>query len=228
MGTTKTNALETEIQFLYLHSQSTAEPDTPISLKMSYPSTLNQETELLRSVSQGDEKAFTILYNHYHQRLGSHIYRITRSAEAAEEVVHDVFLKIWLNRETLAQIENFQVYLYVISKNAALNCLKRIAREQATTTDLDAHQDLMQRTDNSEDDYRYLLIDEAIDLLPSQQRQVYLLARHQRLTYAEVGLAMGLSRETVKKYLQIATDSISAHIRKKLIVSILLTIQNYF
>ncbi|MCE6989715.1 RNA polymerase sigma factor [Dyadobacter sp. CY323] len=195
---------------------------------MPYPSSLHQETALLQAVSQGDERAFTVLYNHYHQRLGVHIYGITKSAELAEEVVHDVFLKIWLNREMLADIENFPVYLYVVSKNAALNCLKKTAREQTKTTDLDTALDYLQITETAEDDYRYLLIDEAIDRLPPQQRQVYLLSRHERLTYAEVALQMGLSKETVKKYLQIATEFISTYIRKRLIISILTAIQIYF
>jgi RNA polymerase sigma factor (sigma-70 family) len=195
---------------------------------MPYLSALQQETELLRSVSQGDERAFTTLYNHYHQRLGIHIYCITKSTELAEEIVHDVFLKIWLNRELLAEIENFPVYLYVVSKNAALNCLKKVAREKATTTDLDMVTDQVQLAETADEDYRYLLIDEAIDRLPFQQRQAYLLSRHERLTYSEIALRMGLSKETIKKYLQISTDSISNYIRKRLIISILLAIQDYF
>jgi RNA polymerase sigma-70 factor (family 1) len=194
---------------------------------MPYPSALHQETELLLAVSQGDERAFTTLYNHYHQRLGLHIYRITKSTELAEEVVHDVFLKIWLNRETLAEIDNFSVYLYVISKNAALNCLKRIAREKAVTTDLDPVLDQIPMMETPEEDYRYILIDEAIDRLPPQQRQAYLLARHERLTYAEVALRMGLSKETVKKYLQIATEFICGYIGKRLIISILILSKNF-
>jgi RNA polymerase sigma-70 factor (ECF subfamily) len=81
-------------------------------------------------------------------------------------------------------------------------------------------------TETPEDDYRYILIDEAIDRLPPQQRQAYLLARHERLTYAEVAMRMGLSKETVKKYLQIATEFISGYITKRLIISILFLIQN--
>ena len=103
-------------------------------------SALHQENEVLRGVSQGDEKAFALLFNHYHQRLGLHIYHITKSTELAEEIVHDVFLKIWMNRELLDEIENFQAYLFVISKNAALNCLKKIANEQARRVDLDSDQ----------------------------------------------------------------------------------------
>lgn len=181
-----------------------------------YRSALNDEEELLRQVAAGDERAFARLFDHYHQRLGAHIFRITRSAPVAEELVHDVFLKIWLNRELLAGVENFAVYLFVVSKNAALNALKKIAAERARFTDLDV---ACEGIPEQPDDYRYALIDEAIDQLPPQQRQVYMLSRHQRLSYNEIALQMGLSRETVKKYLQIATASIISYIGKSVKLS---------
>jgi len=190
-----------------------------------YRSALNDEKALLRQVAGGDERAFTRVFDHYHQRLGQHIYRIARSRSVAEEVVHDVFLKIWRNRELLPEIENFQVYLFVISKNAALNALRKVAAEQAKFTGLD---DATESEPDQPEDYRYALIDEAIDQLPPQQRQVYLLSRHERLSYNEIALQMGLSRETVKKYLQIATASIISYIGKSVKMSPILVLKIFF
>ncbi|WP_031530168.1 RNA polymerase sigma factor [Dyadobacter crusticola] len=195
---------------------------------MPYLTAMHRESEVLRRVSEGDERAFASLFNHYHQRLGVHIFRITRSEELAAEVVQDVFLKIWLNKELLAEVQSFPVYLYVVSKNAALNCLKKVASESARTVDIDLHSEHFPIAETAEEDHRYLLIDEAIDLLPPQQKQVYLLSRHQRLSYAEIAGQMNISRETVKKYLQIATGSISSHIRNKLITSLVLVAQYFF
>ncbi|MGG7664127.1 RNA polymerase sigma factor [Dyadobacter sp. BHUBP1] len=190
-----------------------------------YRSALNDEKALLRQVAAGDERAFTRIFEHYHQRLGMHIYRITRSESVAEELVHDVFLKIWRNRELLVEVENFPVYLFVISKNAALNALKKIAAERVKFTGLD---DAEEGQAEQPDDYRYALIDEAIDQLPHQQRQVYLLSRHQRLSYHEIALQMGLSKETVKKYLQIATASIISYIGKSAKMSPVLVLKIFF
>jgi len=190
-----------------------------------YRSALNDEKNLLRQVAAGDERAFTKVFDHYHQRLGAHIYRITRSESVAEELVHDVFLKIWRNRELLSEIENFSVYLFVVSKNAALNALKKIAAERAKFTELD---DATEGEPEQPNDYRYALIDEAIDQLPPQQREVYLLSRHQRLSYHEIALQMGLSKETVKKYLQIATASIVSYIGKSVKMSPILVLEIFF
>jgi RNA polymerase sigma-70 factor (family 1) len=167
------------------------------------------EKELLLQVARGDEHAFSELFNTYHQYLGAHIYRITDSVELAEEVVQDTFLKIWLNRKTLSSIKNFKAYMFVISKNHALNCLRKLAKEriaQKSIEDNTAALDIADLVDNN--DY-YNLLDEAIDHLPPQQQKVYLLSRHDRLKYDEIANKMGLSRETVKKYLQVATLSIT-------------------
>jgi RNA polymerase sigma-70 factor (ECF subfamily) len=63
---------------------------------------------------------------------------------------------------------------------------------------------------------RYTLLDEAIDQLPEQQRKVYLLSRCEQLTYSEISGIMNISRETVKKYIQIAIASITSFIKKKI------------
>jgi RNA polymerase sigma factor (sigma-70 family) len=181
--------------------------------KMSYLAPTYEEKEIVQQVAQGDERAFRILFNRYHHKLGSYIYHITKSDELAQEVVQDVFLKIWINRTSLLEVIHFQAYLYVISKNHALNCVKKLAHEKALTMHLDV--------------VPYRLIDEAIDQLPQQQKLVYLLSRHERLQYAEIASRLSLSRETVKKYLQISTESITCYIRKRLAISLLIFISNF-
>jgi len=186
---------------------------------MSGLSIIDEDNELLRQVVLGDEKAFRIVFNKYHNRLGSHLFRITKSHELAQEVVQDIFLKIWMNRAGLSGVRNFKAYLYVMSKNHALNCLQNNALEKTLTTSLEDNQDF-QTDDITEENEKYRLIDEAIDRLPPQQKQVYLMSRHERLNYNEIAARLSLSRETVKKYLQIASESITSCIRKKLIISI--------
>jgi RNA polymerase sigma-70 factor (family 1) len=189
-------------------------------MQMNELSIINEENKLLHLIANGDEKAFGVVFKRYNDLLGSHIFRITNSHELAQEVVQDIFLKIWLNRTELIHIQNFKAYLYVLSKNHALNCLKRVAMERVIITNLSPKEDL-QQDEVAEENEKYLLFDEAIDQLPPQQRKVYLMSRHERLRYAEIASRLNISTETVKKYLQIASESISSYVRKKYIVSAL-------
>jgi RNA polymerase sigma-70 factor (family 1) len=177
------------------------------------------ENDLLLRVADGDEQAFSELFNTHHQLLGTHIYRITGSAELAEEVVQDVFLKIWLSRESLAAVQHFRAYLFVISKNHALNCLRKLAKERLRQKTIEENAMVLLPEDNSGLDAYYSLLDEAIDHLPPQQQKVYLLSRHKRLKYDEIASQMGLSRETVKKYLQASTHSITNFVQSNMDMS---------
>src|SRR5690606_31275885 len=122
--------------------------------------------------------------------------------------------KIWIGREALAEVRNFRAYLFVASKNHALNCLKRIARERVMKEEWAQGETQVQDPDPATPAYD-ALIDEAIDRLPPQQQKVYLLSRHERLKYAEIAARLELSRETVKKYLQLAVNSIRLYIQNR-------------
>jgi RNA polymerase sigma-70 factor (family 1) len=195
---------------------------------MSYLASLNNEKEILQLVACGDERAFRALFDSYHHRLGTYIFHIVKSQELAQEAVQDVFLKIWTNRTSLAEINNFQAYLFVISKNHALNCLKKLATEQALTAHLDEWNYEPQPDETNDESERYTLVDQAIDRLPKQQKIVYLLSRHERLQYAEIANRLSISPKTVKKYLQISTESITCYIRKNLTISTLLIMFKFF
>lgn len=182
----------------------------------------NSENNLLVQIASGNELAFRKLFMLYNQHLGNYIFSITDSVELAEEIVQDVFMKIWTNRETLEKIQNFKAYLFVISKNQALNCLRKNVKERSLITDLGN----ILSEDHQNDDLGeyYRLIDEAIDLLPPQQQKVYLLSRHKRLKYIEISDEMNISHETVKKYLKIANSSIIAHVRANLESALILLV----
>jgi len=176
---------------------------------------LNEKKMLLR-VAEGDIQAFNQLFDQYHQLLALHILRITNSTELAEEVVLDVFMKIWNNRDALATVNNVKAYLYVLSKNHALNCLKQVAKARKLQSELEALADMeMYQAENTDRTEFYRVLDEAIDHLPQQQKTAYLLSRHERLTYVQISTAMGISHETVKTYLKRATIFITTYIQQK-------------
>lgn len=171
------------------------------------------EEDLLLELVRGNKLAFNSLFDTYHQLLASHIYRLTASLEIAEEVVQDVFLKIWMKPELVSDVRNIKAYLYTLSKNHAINYLKREAKLRQRQNEFKELNLLDQLPAESEN--LYLIIDEAVDKLPQQQKAVYLLSRHERLTYAQIASKMDISIETVKTYLKRATAAITSHIHQK-------------
>lgn len=175
----------------------------------------NNEKDLLLQVAQGHEKAFAQLFHRYHHSLGIYIYQLTSSRELTEELVQDVFLKIWTNRQSLVQVENFEAWLFVITRNHTLNCLRKLVRERMEQKEWRKLQDPEFFAAGAPDEEQFQLIDQAIRQLPPQQKKVFILSRYRRLKYEEIAQELNLSRETVKSYLQIATSSITKFVTSR-------------
>jgi RNA polymerase sigma-70 factor (family 1) len=171
----------------------------------------NCEQELLLQIATGDQFAFRKLFMMYHQQLGNFIFRITESKELAEEIVQDVFMKIWTQRQSLNEVQSFKAYLFVLSRNHSLNSLRKLARERLRKVQWEDN--FANIPESAEMMDYYTLLDKAIDLLPPQQQKVYLLSRHKRLKYMEISNELNISAETVKKYLKIANSSITTYMR---------------
>ena len=175
------------------------------------------ENELLLLVAEGDESAFRQLFLHWNQLLAGYVFRITESKVLTEEIVQDAFMKIWLVRETLAEIDNFKHFLLVVARNQAFDVLKKQLKEQERQRawEKENKQELYME-DNEAETSGLSLIEQAIDSLPPRRKEVYLLSRHERLTYKEVATRLGISRESVKTHLKLASDSIASFIRSHL------------
>ena len=161
---------------------------------------------LLLKVEEGDENAFGQLFKTYYNQLGKFIMRITESEPLTQEIVQDVFLKIWINRSSLAEIYCFKAYLFVVARNHAFNCLKQIAREKCREKEW-VNTVLHQASNNVEETNTIdtgNLIDEAVELLPPQQKKVYTLSRRESMRQKEIARELNISLETVKKHMVLA------------------------
>jgi RNA polymerase sigma-70 factor (ECF subfamily) len=170
--------------------------------------------QLLAAVATGDQPAFKKLVDIYSDRLGRFIAAITKDQGLAEEIVQDVFLKIWQSRQTLTTVKNFHGWLFVIARHRALNALRNALIVQY---DLQVPLFQLPTADDSleqlqEKERRFSLLDAAVQSLPGQQKKAYLLSRRAGKSYKQIAEEMQLSPETVKKYLQLATGHIIKYI----------------
>jgi RNA polymerase sigma-70 factor (ECF subfamily) len=180
---------------------------------------LKNEGELLMQVADGNERAFRELMYVYQPLLLTYVFQLTRSAAAAEEIVQDVFLKIWMGRESLAGVQRFRSYLFIVCRNYALDQLRKIIRERRRAAEWEKEQALSPEYDLPGQEPAtafFTLLDEAVSHLPPQQQKVYVLSRRNGLPQVEIARQTGLSVLTVKKYMKLAIASITAFIRSRL------------
>jgi RNA polymerase sigma-70 factor (ECF subfamily) len=175
----------------------------------------HKEKGLLVKVANGDEEAFKLLYDHYRQKIYAYACHLTGSRLLADEVVQEVFLKVWLNRQKLPSVSNFNAWLYTISRNQLFDALKRSAREAVGRKALiNEMPDAVNNADdillNKENDK---LLQQALSRLSSQQQIIYHLSRNKGMKYDEIARQLQIAPNTVKVHIVNALRTIREYIR---------------
>jgi len=165
---------------------------------------LTDEKELLLLVSNGNAKAFGRLFHAYSPKVYAYALKLVKSDTLAEEIVQEVFVKIWNLESQLTEIENLDAYLRVTTRNHTLKLLRRMALEIKTSKTMAENYD-----DSHNETEEYIIfkesaqiLNQAIDKLPPQQKLVYQLCQQEGLKYEEAAARLNLSKLTVKTHMQ--------------------------
>jgi len=175
------------------------------------------EQELLTLVSGGDERAFRTLLSGYYGQLFNYIFSFIKSRQIAEELVMDVFLKIWLGRDIIPQIEKFDAFLFRVAQNKSVDFLRSAARDPKFQ---DMLWDQIQLVNNVQADSSILLreyedqLRKAVSLLSPQRKKVYQLSREQDMTHDQIAVQLKLSKHTVNNHIVEAQRFIRAYLSK--------------
>src|SRR6185312_15492514 len=90
---------------------------------------LLNEKELFTLLASGNEAAFTQIFDYFEPQLFPFILKITRSQSIAEEVVQEIFIKLWINRTKMGDVENHRAYIFKMATNKTMNYLRDLARK---------------------------------------------------------------------------------------------------
>ncbi|RYY25301.1 MAG: RNA polymerase sigma-70 factor [Sphingobacteriaceae bacterium] len=163
----------------------------------------DDEKLLLSKISAGDELAFRLLFDRYRPQVYTYALKIIKTEVLAEEILHDVFLKIWLHKN-LPEVENINYYLKTITRNLTLNVLRR--QNLDVLTSLHATSNWQEGHEDTEDQILLndsnQILNQAIELLTPQQKLVYKLCKQDGLKYAQVAEQLSISPLTVKTHMQ--------------------------
>ncbi|NQX42291.1 RNA polymerase sigma-70 factor, ECF subfamily [Pedobacter steynii] len=173
------------------------------------------EKVLLERVASGDSNAYSQLYTYYTPLLYRFVYPFTdASKEQAEEIVQEVFLKIWIRRETLTSLKSFEAYTFKMAKHQLIDARKREQCFQKIIGQLE-HQEESKGSplENNLIYSEYLTSAEmAIDCLTPQRKKIFDMRTQQNMSIDEISGSLNISKSAVKKQLYEAILFIKQHL----------------
>jgi len=181
-------------------------------------SELHNERLLLTAISRGDEAAFEKLFDYYSPKVYHIAGQFTHSSEISKDIVQDVFMKVWLRREMLSQVEDMASWLFILTRNLCINALNRMALAETRSRELAGHLPFSEENTERSLDLKDMedLIHQALALVTDQQRRVFELARLKGLSREEIADEMDLSPNTVKMHLVRATRVVRGFLASKM------------
>lgn len=179
-----------------------------------------KQEDLVKIAEHDDEVAFKSLFDWYHGKLYQLARYYTRSNEVAEEVVSDVFIKVWKNRHKLSQLENLESYLFIATKNQSLSFLrsneKALMFQSINHSDLNIKINMPDSESNLINQELLAQLEESVRRLPEKSALVYHMVKDDNMSYKEVAEALNVSVKTVEKHMGIALKRIRLDITKYL------------
>ena len=174
------------------------------------PVSINNDQALFHGIAGGDEACFRMLFDRYKQKLYFFLLKVVRNEADAEELVQEVFMRIWISRFALDKVDNPASYIFITARNRALDLLSKGLKDDQLKTQLYHHSENAGNETEETILFRESreLIDRAVQNLPVQQKMVYELSRHQGASREEIAQTLQLSQNTVRNHLAAAIKSI--------------------
>ena len=189
--------------------------------------TVSDEKELLRKLRDGDENAFNQLYHSYARKLAGKLIYLLKSDELAQDVLQDVFLKIWSSREMIDAELSFSGLLHKMATNLSRNIVRKNLYDQSLRSSIDPDPSYNPLDDADNTSQAKALLDMALSKLTERQREIYILHKLDGRSYQEISEQLNISVSAINHHLQKANKQLK-HILKSQSVQILILLLPMF
>lgn len=174
------------------------------------------ENVLLADVANGSREAFAKLYTRHLNNLVRYVSLVNKSNEETEEIIQEVFVKIWERRERLPEVDSFKNYLFRCAKNKLLDNFRRQEVRRRALIEIGRHKVVIASTTTDQAEYKeyYFLVQQAIERLPPQRKLIFRLKTEGGYTPSEIADQLNISSSVVKKQMYKAAHFVREYLLK--------------
>jgi len=180
--------------------------------------------ELLLKLKTGDRIAFYNIYERYCKRLYGFVFRYIKIEAEAEEIVQEVFVKIWESREKLDTFSSFESFIFTIAYNSSISQLRKKLSEKKYLEYLGSIQ-TVQSSPKVIDELQYKELDgklkSLLNKLTPRQKEIFKLSREDGFSHEEIAKQLDISVNTVKKHMVNTLSFLKKHLDNGLTTSVL-------
>ncbi len=187
------------------------------------------EQTLIHEMMNGSQKAFDSIYKMYAKRLYAFCLQYTKIPEDAEEIVEDVFVKLWTNKDTIRQEETLRSLLFTMAKNKLINAYRSRLNSPSYENYVAYSSEMSEDSASDHLEYEEFLqqLNNALKKLPKTQQNVIKLSKFQQLSNKEIAERLSLSEQTVKNQMSLGLKLLREELKNASIAIYLLFLINY-
>lgn len=175
------------------------------------------DEKLLCLLQEGDEKSLEVIVLRYWEALYIVAFKILNDRHSCEDVIQEIFIKIWQNREKLKVSYSLKAYLFAATRYEVYRQIKLHIQKQ-DRLELGYFNSIEKYNPHNELEYIELLssVERIVDSLPERCREIYLLSREEQLSHKEISLRLKISTKTVENHITIALGRLRSLLNKTL------------
>ena len=178
---------------------------------------------VLQKLANNDKKALEELFNHYYPRLYNYSKSFLKLEEGIDDILQDVFIKIWNNRTNIYSSASFNPFIFTVTRNLLLNELRnrlnnQKLKENVLKLSLPEEYNSFEKMEYSE---LKSMVEQIVNNLPEKQQEVFILSRNQGLSHKEIADKLNISAKTVEYHIAQSTATIKSKLRQVGIISLL-------
>jgi len=190
---------------------------------------ITSEEDLLQKLRRGDREAFKELYDLYHRRLTLKLVYLLKSEELAQDVLQDIFVKIWEIRETIDPSGNFGGLLYKMAANLSKNVFRKSIYDQLMRSEFAKNDSYSPFEDLDDASNAKTILNIALDRLTPRQREVYCLHKIEGMSYREISKLLSISDSAINHHIQQANKQLKELLKTdRLLIMLLISFFNSF
>jgi RNA polymerase sigma-70 factor (ECF subfamily) len=172
-------------------------------------------TKIIKELAKDSDASLEVLFNYYYPRLYNFSKSFLKLEEGIDDILQEVFVKIWQNRKTINNTDTFNSYIFTITRNLLLNELRTRLNKQNLMEEVRKHSVASEYSLLEEIQYAELKekVDNIIGELPERQKEIFILSRTEGLSHKEIAEKLGIKTKTVEYHITLAVRSLRSKLK---------------